>query len=332
MRPPQPRPRFPQRDLRAYLHRWGLAIVLAASCSSSGATSPPRSTADVPDASVSAPDEGAPGGGEPRAGGAAPTGEAGQAGAQGGSGGTAGSPGKGGGASAGGAGGIDAGADSAGDGSGPTDAALVAGDFKCTELVGLGSTREWYQAGFETAVVNARWQLRWHHRGYIEDWADAKNPYWGMYCDGEGCWRVSACAEGADAPDRVVFVALNWIYTTEQQWETDLRKDVDAIATKYPSVRNIEIISSSRCPDRCTTIDPPGTMSELTAVQTCRTPDFVDQAIAAVAASNPALVTVGPKFFSNECGAFVSLHGPHLTAAGQKEIAAKVGAHYAAHP
>jgi hypothetical protein len=227
---------------------------------------------------------------------------------------------------------VDAAADAAAGGLERSDASAIAGDFKCTELVGLGSTREWYLAGFEKVVVNARWQIRWHHRGYVEDWADVKNPYWGTYCDGEGCSRVSACAEGADSPDRVVFVALNWIYTTEQQWETDIRKDVEAIAARYPGVRNIELISSSRCPDRCTNIDPPGTMSELTAVQTCRTPAIVDEAIAAVAASNPALVTVGPKFFTDDCNAFVTLHGPHLTAAGQKEIAAKAGAYYAAHP
>jgi hypothetical protein len=229
----------------------------------------------------------------------------------------------------------DAGSVAAGDATGGVeraDAAPIAGNFKCTELVGLGSTREWYLAGFEKVVVDARWQIRWHHRGYVEDWADVKNPYWGTYCDKEGCSRVSACAEGADSPDRVVFVALNWIYTTEKQWEDDIRKDVEAIAIKYPGVRNIELISSSRCPDRCTNIDPPGTMSELTAVQTCRTPAIVDEAIAAVAASNPALVTVGPKFFTDECSAFVTLHGPHLTTAGQKEIAAKAGAHYAAHP
>jgi hypothetical protein len=226
----------------------------------------------------------------------------------------------------------DGGADAAVEASAPIDASPIARDFKCTELVGLGSTREWYLAGFESAVVNARWQIRWHHRGYVEDWANVKNPYWGTYCDKEGCSRVSACAEGADAPDRVVFVALNWIYTTEAQWETDLRKDVEAIATKYPGVRNIELISSSRCPDRCTNLDPPGTTDELTAVQTCRTPAMVDEAIVAVAASNPALVTVGPKLFTNDCGAFVSLHGPHLTTAGQKEIAAKAGAYYAEHP
>src|SRR6185436_1827840 len=227
-----------------------------------------------------------------------------------------------------GAGGID------GPDGGPAgpDAPPVARDFRCTELVGLGSTREWYNAGFETFVVDARWQLRWHHRGYVEDWADVKNPYWGTYCDHEGCSRVSACAEGADSPDRVVFVVLNWIYTTEQQWEADVRRDVEAIATKYPGVRNIELISSSRCPDRCTTIEPPGTMDELTAVQTCRTPAVVDEAIAAVAAMNPALVTVGPRFFTDDWAAFVSLHGPHLTTKGQKEIAAKAGAYYAAHP
>ena len=73
-------------------------------------------------------------------------------------------------------------------------------------------------------------------------------------------------------------------------------------------------------------------MDELTAVQTCRTPAMVDQAIAAVAASKPGLVTVGPRFFTDDCGAFVSLHGPHLTAKGQKEMAAKVGGYYASHP
>jgi hypothetical protein len=289
----------------------GLAVGLLAGCSSS---MPPI----VRDAAPAMVGEGGQGGG------GAPAVDA-PVSAPAGSGGTA-------------AGGLDAAvvgsmvADAAAGAAPPIDATPVAGDFKCTELVGLGSTREWYQAGFENAVVNARWQIRWHHRGYVEDWADVKNPYWGTYCDGEGCSRVSACTEGAEAPDRVVFVVLNWIYTTEQQWEGDVRKDVAAIMARYPGVRNIELISSSRCPDRCTNIDPPGTMDELTAVQTCRTPAAVDEAIAAVAASNPGLVTVGPKFFTEECNAFVSLHGPHLTGAGQKEIAAKAGAYYAAHP
>jgi hypothetical protein len=301
--------------LRAPVLRCGLAIGLVAGC----ATSTPANGRDAA-ATIS--------GGE--GGSAAPGDDAQVASGSGGSGGMAAGPVDG----ALGNGGIDAAVadDAPADGLERIDAPHVAVDFKCSELVGLGSTREWYLAGFEKVVVDARWQLRWHHRGYVEDWADVKNPYWGTYCDGEGCSRVSACAEGADSPDRVVFVVLNWIYTTEKQWETDVRKDVDAIATKYPGVGNIELISSSRCPDRCTTIDPPGTMSELTAVQTCRTPAVLDEAIAAVVASNPALLTVGPKFFTNDCAAFVTLHGPHLTAAGQKEIAAKAGAYYAAHP
>ena len=302
--------------LRAPVLRCGLAIGMVAGCSTS-------TPAEVRDAAATI-----RGGGGNEGGSAAPGDDAREAIASGESGAMAGGRVDG----ALGEAVVDAAEDATAAGSERIDASRPAADFKCTELIGLGSTREWYLAGFEKVVVNTRWQLRWHHRGYVEDWADVKNPYWGTYCDGEGCSRVSACAEGADSPDRVVFVALNWIYTTEQQWETDIRKDVDAIATKYPGVRNIELISSSRCPDRCTTIDPPGTMSELTAVQTCRTPAIVDQAIAAVAASNPALVTVGPKFFTDDCAAFVTLHGPHLTAAGQKEIAAKAGAYYAAHP
>jgi hypothetical protein len=296
-----------KQHLRAPVLRCGLALGIVAGCSSS-------SPADLRDAAATIDAGGGQGGG-----GAAPGPEA------------SGSGGSGGMAVDGAAG--EAPVDASGDGRGEgVDAPPAAGNFRCSELVGLGSSREWYLAGFEKAVVDDRWQIRWHHRGYVEDWADVKNPYWGTYCDGEGCSRVSACAQGADAPDRVVFVALNWIYTTETQWETDIRKDVAAIAARYPGVRNIELISSSRCPDRCTTIDPPGTMDELTAVQTCRTPAIVDEAIAAVAASNPALVTVGPKFYTNDCAAFVTLHGPHLTAAGQKEIAAKAGAYYAAHP
>jgi hypothetical protein len=298
--------------LRGSVLRCGLAVALVAGCSSSN-------PAGVRDAAARV-----QGGGENEGGGAGAD-AARAATASGGSGGTGGADGPAGEAV------VDAAPDTT---AAPAriDASPVARDFKCTELVGLGSTREWYQAGFEKVVVDARWQIRWHHRGYVEDWADVKNPYWGTYCDKEGCSRVSACAEGAESPDRVVFVALNWIYTTLQQWESDIRKDVEAIVARYPGVRNIELISSSRCPDRCTNIDPPGTMSELTAVQTCRTPAIVDEAIAAVAASNPALVTVGPKFFTDECSAFVTLHGPHLTTAGQKEIAAKAGAYYAAHP
>jgi hypothetical protein len=315
------------RDLRWQLFRALVVVVFAGACSSA---TPPAAR----DAAVAIFGEGGHAGDN-----VAPGVDVGAGTASAGSGGATGTPGDAASETAFGPGGavdrdLDAGvsAPDLGDRAERGDASPVAGDFTCTELVGLGSTREWYQAGFENAVVNGRWQLRWHHRGYVEDWADVKNPYWGSYCDGEGCSRVSACAVGADSPDRVVFVALNWIYTTKAEWETDIRKDVDAIARRYPGVRNIEIISSSRCPDRCTTIDPPGTTSELTAVQTCRTPAYVDDAIAAVAASHPALVTVGPKFFTEDCAAFVSMHGPHLTSAGQKEIAAKAGAHYAAHP
>src|SRR4051794_9306987 len=237
-----PRSGFMKQHLRSRVLRCGLAIGVVAGCSSS-------TPADVRDANATIQGDGGQGGG----GGAVATGGAS---ASGGSGGLAGGRDDG----AAGEGVADAAADASANGSERIDAAPAAGNFKCTELVGLGSTREWYNAGFETAVVNARWQLRWHHRGYVEDWADAKNPYWGNdYCDGEGCFRVSACSDGADAPDRVVFVVLNWIYTAEKQWETDVRKDVDAIVLKYPGVRNIELISSSRCPDRCTSIDPPGT-------------------------------------------------------------------------
>src|SRR4051812_497812 len=147
------------------LLRCGLAIGLVAGCSSSA----PPGGADA-----------SRGGGGPEGGSAAPGGGAG-GNASGGSGGIAAVAVDAAAVTAMADGGVDAPADAAV--AGP-DAAPVATDFKCTELVGLGSTREWYESGFEKVVVDARWQIRWHHRGYVEDWADVKNPYWGMYCDG----------------------------------------------------------------------------------------------------------------------------------------------------
>jgi hypothetical protein len=205
---------------------------------------------------------------------------------------------------------IDAAADvgSASDGGKPS--------YTCNLIIGLLVTSEWYMAGFEQVVDNASWEIKAAHYAYTQEWANPNSSFWATPI-------ASPCAKNADAPDRVIFVALNWDYTTEKQWEDDVTKDVSVIQSKFPSVKNIELLSIVRCPLACGT--PPARPAE-----TCYVSPITDQALAAVAAKMPNLVTVGPKFEDDTCADFPNL-GTHMTAAATMSTGKKIGEYYATH-
>lgn len=203
---------------------------------------------------------------------------------------------------------LDAGADGAkADGGQPS--------YTCTLVIGLLVTAEWYAAGFEQVVKDQNWEIKAAHYAYTTEWANPTSTFWATPIS-------SPCTAHADTPDRIIYVALDWDYTTEKQWEDDVTKDVAVIKMKYPSAQNIELLSVVRCPLSCGT--PPARPAE-----TCYVAPITDQALAAVAAKTPN-VTVGPKFEDDTCADFPNL-GTHMTTAATMATGKKIGDYYATH-
>ncbi len=189
--------------------------------------------------------------------------------------------------------------------------------FVCSEVMGLMLTDQWYTAGFEKAagIDDARWQLKWMDHAYIDEWANPNSTFWGIV-------PTSPCAQDSSNPDRVVLVALSWTLVTLADWETNVQKDVDNIKAKYSNIKQIVLMTIIRGPNNVscgnTTV-----VAENTLI-----PSYVDQALADVAAANPNLVKVAPKFAAASCADFMGT-GPHLTPAGDTAIAQMVAATYA---
>jgi hypothetical protein len=182
------------------------------------------------------------------------------------------------------------------------------GDFKCTQVMGVSVTGDWFNAGFENAVDNARWQVKWRKHAFIEFWADPGNEIWSVPIQ-------SACASGAENPDRIIFTGVNWEQTAEPWWEEQFEKVVTNLKAKYPGVRRIDLLTMLRAPGNqsCGNV--------MSVVQ-----PFVDESIAGVVSKHPGMVFAAPKVFAPSCEVFTK-GGPHYTDAGM----ATVGQVYARH-
>lgn len=202
----------------------------------------------------------------------------------------------------------DAAATASDAGSAAADAPGASGDgaagassaYACTLMIGIQATDEWYSAGFETMVDNAKWELIWVHSGFVELWADAKDPVWSTAIS-------SPCAQNPTKPDRVIFVALNFDYTTLTEWTPAITATVSNLEAKYPSAKRIELMSFIRAPGNNACAQAPAKRSTIAPAQ--------DQAMAMAAAANPELVVVAPKFEAKTCGEFSS-NPPHPSPAG----------------
>src|SRR5882672_9368442 len=143
-------------------------------------------------------------------------------------------------------------------------------DFVCTEILGVSVTGDWFGAGFEKGIDEGRWQVRWRSKAFVELWADPASDLWALP-------PQSACTKRADDPDRVIFTAVNWEWKTREEWES-----------------RIELMTMLRAPGNQTC------GSVMTVVQ-----PYVDEAIAAVVARHPGLVTAAPKVFLKTCEPFL---------------------------
>ena len=215
-----------------------------------------------------------------------------------------------------GSGGVSSGGNDATAGSG---GAAAREPFVCNQVIGLTLTREWYEQGdFESGVDADRWQMKAAQSAYVVEWANPDSSYWDTPL-------YSPCAENSSAPDRVVLVVLSWTIMEQADWEEAIGGAVDTISAKYPELERIELMSIIRGPQNQSCGDP-NVYAENTHI-----PEPLDQAFLAIAARSPELVVVAPQFAVDACSDYQGV-GPHLTAAGNSKIAAKVAAHYAANP
>jgi hypothetical protein len=237
-----------------------------------------------------------------------------------------------------GAAGAAAGTGGAGGGAGAmsTSGELAKGPYTCTTYIGSVLTTEWWGQGFETIVDNTKWQLKWHHHGYIEAWGDPQSPFWADTGDPNnlmsGSPIQSPCAQGSTAPDRVVFLAIDWELLTEQDWIGWLEKDLVAIKLKWPSVKWIDIMPTPRCPDdrMCNPNAKPGPgANDGAGPEDCYIAPYIDSAITKVVAAHPDFVGAGPILSATMCNGG---YGAHLTAADNKLVATAMGNYYKALP
>jgi hypothetical protein len=256
--------------------------------------------------------------------GGAPSTGGGSGGASGGStgaGGTTGAGGDAGGPGAAGAGGGAGGAAGAGAGGaggaagGGAGAGGAAGGFVCNQVTAMTLTAEWYNAGFENGVVDSHWQLKAMEHGYITEWANPNSTFWNAPV-------TSPCAQQTTSPDRIVLTVLSWTITAQSDWETQITAAIADLMMKYPAVRRIDLLTVIRGPNNMVCPTPPA------AGETIAMPPALDAAIAAVASRNPGLVFAGPKFEAPNCAAF-SGGGPHLTTAGNMNMAKMISAYFA---
>jgi hypothetical protein len=184
--------------------------------------------------------------------------------------------------------------------------------YTCTLMIGILATEEWYDAGFETMVDNSRWELIYVHSGFIELWANPQDPVWSTA-------TMSPCAQNATKPDRVIFVALNFDFTTLAEWLPPVTAAVKNLEAKYPSAKRIELMSFIRAPGDAPCPQAPAKRSTITPAQ--------DDAMAMVAAANPGLVVVAPQFEAKTCNEFSS-NPPHPSPTGMTAWAKMMADYY----
>lgn len=195
----------------------------------------------------------------------------------------------------------------------PVTSRLSSKNYTCNLVIGLSVTSEWFEAGFEEVVSNARWEALVKPHTFVEHWADPGNAAWKEPLR-------STCEQHENAPERVVFFVADWNYKTENDWITGLTSAVNAVRAHYPSAREIQLLSMVRGPKNATCGDPKSTVEP-----------FVDAAIAQLSAQFDGLVQVGPRFEAPSCDVFEK-GGPHFTLEGRQRIARLIGEYYANDP
>jgi hypothetical protein len=187
--------------------------------------------------------------------------------------------------------------------------------YTCNQVIGIDSTSEWYLGGFENQVPNDKWQIIYHHPGYVEDWADPNDEVWGLA-------PTSACTMNSTNPDRVIFNIYSETLTTKDALVTAIAKAITNFKAKYSRLQRIDILTMTRAPNNMPCVQ--GNNGSI--VQ-----QYVDDAAAAVVSAGPPPVIATQKFFALDCNVFDS-GGPHFSTSGKPVVAKLYGDYYSAEP
>jgi hypothetical protein len=186
------------------------------------------------------------------------------------------------------------------------------GDYGCTMVIGIAATGQWFNAGFEKLVPNDKWEVVAVHSAKIENWANPNDKLWAAK-------PSSACAQNGGNPDRIIFVGLNWVYDTLEQWVPPLIATVKNFKAKYSNLKRLELATFVRAPMNkpC-----PASMPFKSWIKPAQ-----DQANEMVAAMFPDWVVVAPKFEVKTCGDFGG-NPPHFTSGAATATAKMIADYY----
>jgi hypothetical protein len=215
-----------------------------------------------------------------------------------------------------------------------------AGPFTCTLVVGLFTTSQWFSGmmpggASKTFLMDGvdatKWEGKQTKYAYIEKWEDPTNAVWSLAL-------TNPCATNSATPDRVVFVGFSpaipadqdyamysKLSTNQMDWETLLNGVIATIKMKYPSAKEIDILTMGRAPNNML-------CSNNNDVDTIIQP-YEDAAYEAVAAASGGFVVVGPKYYVPDCNtSYIFANDSDYTTTAANAIATQVAAYYVAHP
>lgn len=171
-------------------------------------------------------------------------------------------------------------------------------------------------------VDATKWESKTLKYAYIEKWIPANSSNWTLPLN-------NPCTTNSMTPDRVVFVGFSpgTVSTdqTEAGWETLLNGMIATIRMKYPSVKEIDLLTMGRAPNNTLCANNNDVWTVI--------PAYEDAAYAAVAAASTTFpIVVGPKYFVPDCNSYEFANDTDYTVAGSNAIALQLATYYAAHP
>jgi hypothetical protein len=218
--------------------------------------------------------------------------------------------------------------------------ATSAGPFTCNLVIGLFTTSQWFSGmmpggASKTFLMDGvdatRWEGKQTKYAYIEKWLDPTNSVWSLPL-------TNPCTTNSGTPDRIVFVGFSpgipadqdyQMYssesTTEAGWVMLLNSVIATIKMKYPSVKEIDILTMGRAPNNVL-------CSDNNDVDTIIEP-YEDAAYQEVAADSNGFIIVGPKYYVPDCAtSYIFANDSDYTTTAANAIATQVAAYYVAHP
>lgn len=179
-------------------------------------------------------------------------------------------------------------------------------------MLGITTTGEWYKAGFEKVVDDARWQVTPIEMGHLEKWADPNHEIWQSAIQ-------SPCTKNSKTPDRVVFNATKYEWTTVEEFLPAYVAVIDNIKTKYPSVKRVDLITYGRAPGNKECVG--ANRSSYSYIKQAQ-----DDAAAMLPAMFPGFVFVAPKWEHQSCSDFGLC--PHVSDAANATLAKTIGEYF----